>query len=25
VGVWWVHVAALTFGLYLLAREARTA
>lgn len=25
VGVWWVHVAALAFGLYLLAREARTA
>jgi lipopolysaccharide export system permease protein len=25
VGVWWVHVAALVLGLYLVAREARTA
>jgi lipopolysaccharide export system permease protein len=25
VGVWWVHVAALAFGLYLISREARTA
>jgi lipopolysaccharide export system permease protein len=25
VGVWWVHVAALTLGLYLVARDARTA
>jgi lipopolysaccharide export system permease protein len=25
VGVWWVHAAALTLGLYLVAREARTA
>jgi lipopolysaccharide export system permease protein len=25
VGVWWVHLAALTLGLYLVAREARTA
>jgi lipopolysaccharide export system permease protein len=24
VGVWWVHAAALTLGLYLVAREART-
>jgi lipopolysaccharide export system permease protein len=24
VGVWWVHVLALTLGLYLVAREART-
>ena len=24
VGVWWVHVAALVLGLYLVAREART-
>ncbi|HXA35821.1 MAG TPA: LPS export ABC transporter permease LptF [Steroidobacteraceae bacterium] len=24
VGVWWVHVAALVLGLYLIAREART-
>jgi lipopolysaccharide export system permease protein len=25
VGVWWVHAAALTLGLYLVARDARTA
>jgi len=25
VGVWWVHLAALILGLYLVAREARTA
>ncbi len=25
VGVWWVHVLALTLGLFLIAREARTA
>jgi lipopolysaccharide export system permease protein len=25
VGVWWVHLAALTLGLYLVLREARTA
>ena len=25
VGVWWVHAAALTLGLYLVAREARSA
>ena len=25
VGVWWVHLAALTLGLYLVARQARTA
>jgi lipopolysaccharide export system permease protein len=25
IGVWWVHLAALAFGLYLVAREARTA
>jgi len=25
VGVWWVHAAALTLGLYLVARQARTA
>jgi lipopolysaccharide export system permease protein len=25
VGVWWVHAAALALGLYLVAREARTA
>jgi lipopolysaccharide export system permease protein len=25
VGVWWVHLVALFLGLYLVAREARTA
>jgi lipopolysaccharide export system permease protein len=25
IGVWWVHLAALTLGLYLVAHEARTA
>jgi lipopolysaccharide export system permease protein len=25
IGVWWVHLAALTLGLYLVMREARTA
>jgi lipopolysaccharide export system permease protein len=25
IGVWWVHLAALALGLYLIAREARTA
>jgi lipopolysaccharide export system permease protein len=25
VGVWWIHLAALTLGLYLVMREARTA
>ncbi|GAC1329783.1 MAG: hypothetical protein NVSMB15_02610 [Steroidobacteraceae bacterium] len=25
VGVWWVHVAALALGLYLIARQARSA
>jgi lipopolysaccharide export system permease protein len=25
IGVWWVHVAALALGLYLVVREARTA
>jgi len=25
IGVWWVHLAALALGLYLVAREARTA
>ena len=25
IGVWWIHLAALAFGLYLVVREARTA
>jgi lipopolysaccharide export system permease protein len=25
IGVWWVHAAALTLGLYLVARDARNA
>jgi lipopolysaccharide export system permease protein len=25
IGVWWVHVAALTLGLYLVMRDARKA
>jgi lipopolysaccharide export LptBFGC system permease protein LptF len=25
IGVWWIHLAALTLGLYLVVREARTA
>jgi len=25
VGVWWVHLAGLALGLYLVVREARTA
>jgi lipopolysaccharide export system permease protein len=25
IGVWWVHVAALALGLYLVMREARNA
>jgi lipopolysaccharide export system permease protein len=25
VGIWWVHAAALTLGLYLVARQARSA
>jgi len=25
IGVWWVHLAALALGLYLIVREGRTA
>jgi lipopolysaccharide export system permease protein len=25
IGVWWIHLAALALGLYLVMREARTA